>query len=103
MPERKFHADTILMVMNVLVTGGAGFIGSHVVEALLQRNYCVAILDNFDSFYPPACKRRNLEEVRTAGKISLIEGDICEPAEVYEAFTSFKPELVVHLAAQAGV
>jgi UDP-glucuronate 4-epimerase len=89
--------------MNVLVTGGAGFIGSHVVEALLCRNHRIAVFDNFDPFYPPDWKRRNLEEARASGEINLFEADICDPSAVQEAFTSFNPELVIHLAARAGV
>jgi UDP-glucuronate 4-epimerase len=89
--------------MNVLVTGGAGFIGSHVAESLLQQGHKIAILDNFDDFYPLSWKRRNLEEIGRSGNVTLFESDICDTNVVDVAFSSFQPELVVHLAARAGV
>lgn len=87
--------------MRVLVTGGAGFIGSHLVEALLARDHQVAVLDDFNDFYDPAIKTQNLAAVRN--RISLFRGDIREEETVQAAFTDFKPETVVHLAARAGV
>lgn len=89
--------------MNVLVTGGAGFIGSHVAESLLQQGHKIAIMDNFDDFYPQSWKRRNLEEISRSGNITLFESDICDTNAVAAAFSNFQPELVVHLAARAGV
>jgi UDP-glucuronate 4-epimerase len=89
--------------MNVLVTGGAGFIGSHVAEALLRLGSKVAIVDNFDDFYPQPWKRRNLKEVGCAGDYTLFESDISDMRSLDHAFSSFEPELVVHLAARAGV
>jgi UDP-glucuronate 4-epimerase len=78
--------------MKVLVTGGAGFIGSHVVEALLKRGEDVTALDDFNDFYDPALKRRNV-----AGFPRVIEADIrgTLPAERFDA--------IIHLAARAGV
>ena len=87
--------------MRVLVTGGAGFIGSHLVEALLARHHQVAVLDDFNDFYDPAIKTQNLAAVRT--RISLFTGDIRDEKAVRATFTDFKPEAVVHLAARAGV
>jgi len=89
--------------MNVLVTGGAGFIGSHVAEHLLLRGCKVAILDSFHSFYPEAWKRRNLEEVTSSGNITLFQSDICEESAVEHVFASFAPAVVIHLAARAGI
>jgi UDP-glucuronate 4-epimerase len=89
--------------MNVLVTGGAGFIGSHVAEILLRQGHKVAILDNFDDFYPRTWKQRNLQEIGQWGDAILLESDISEASAVNHAFASFKPEVVVHLAARAGV
>ena len=79
--------------MNVLVTGGAGFIGSHVVEALLARDHKVVVLDDFNDFYDPALKRRNLAGVNA----KIIEADIRAklPAQKFDA--------IIHLAARAGV
>ncbi len=86
--------------MRILVTGGAGFIGSHLCEALIARGDAVTVLDSFDAFYDPAIKRAHLAPL--AHRLALIEGDICEPRDVARAFTT-KPEIVIHLAARAGV
>ena len=88
---------------SILLTGGAGFIGSHVAEALLRQGHELAIIDSFDSFYPPAWKRRNLEEVESSGKFTLFESDVRDPGSVERAFAAFKPATVVHLAARAGI
>ena len=88
---------------SVLLTGGAGFIGSHLAEALLQRGMRLAIIDNLDDFYSPDRKRRNLEEVRASGDFEFIESDICDAQQMAEVFRRFRPDLVVHLAARAGV
>jgi len=84
-----------------LVTGAAGFIGSHVVEALLAAGHRVTGLDNFDDFYPRALKEANLAAVRAHAGFTLVEGDVRDAA----AFAgSLDPRtVVVHLAARAGV
>ena len=87
----------------VLVTGGAGFIGSHLTEALLARGCSVSIVDNCDDFYPAQAKRRNLEEVARRGDFRLYETDIRDSAKLRRAFEQEKPEVVIHLAARAGV
>ena len=84
---------------HVLVTGGAGFIGSHLVEALVQRGDRVRVLDSFDPYYDPATKRSNLEAVRD--HIELIEGDLRDLALVARVVQGV--DCVVHLAARAGV
>jgi len=92
--------------MRVLVTGGAGFIGSHVSEALLRRGDRVLALDNFNDFYDPALKRRNVKAVYRAhpdGAFALCEADIRDGNALTLAFESFQPEAVIHLAACAGV
>jgi UDP-glucuronate 4-epimerase len=89
--------------MNVLVTGGAGFIGSHLVERLLIDGHLVICIDNFDNFYDPGIKRRNLQAARTNGRFHLIEGDIRDVKILEEVFSRFDIEIVVHLAARAGV
>ncbi len=86
--------------MKVLVTGGAGFIGSHVCDALLTRGDSVVVLDNFNDFYDPAIKRRNLEAIPGA---RLVEGDIRDEALVGKLFESEAFDAVIHLAAMAGV
>ena len=82
----------------VLVTGGAGFIGSHVVEALLKRGDEVAVVDNFDPFYPERLKRRALSK-----DARLFEKDIRDQDAMHAAFQAARPEIVIHLAALAGV
>ena len=89
------------MSRTVLVTGAAGFIGSHVAEALLRRGDRVRGIDSLDPFYDPAIKRRNVEEVRRVGDLSFVEGDIRDAAAVRDAIQGC--DAVVHLAAKAGV
>ena len=87
----------------VLVTGAAGFIGSHLVDSLLARGDEVLGVDNFNTYYDPAIKRRNLSQALGMDRFSLSEVDICEEAALREVFAQFQPEVVVHLAARAGV
>ncbi len=90
--------------MNFLVTGGAGFIGSHVCERLLQSGHAVWAVDDLNSFYDPAIKRRNLSEIRSlAGPFVFAEGDITDRARVDALFRSARFDQVIHLAARAGV
>jgi UDP-glucuronate 4-epimerase len=84
-------------VVRVLVTGGAGFIGSHLVRALLDRGDEVTVLDNFDDAYDPALKTQNLEGLN----IELVHGDVRDRAAVEESMRGV--DGVVHLAAKAGV
>lgn len=85
----------------IVVTGSAGFIGSHVVRALSQRGARVVGLDNFDPFYDAALKRAN---VAAAGEgHELVEGDICDADAVRALLARVKPEGIIHLAAKAGV
>ena len=87
----------------VLVTGGAGFIGSTLGEVLLERGDHVGVLDDFNDFYAPAFKRGNVAEALKNPRYALHEGDICDEAVVKRVFEAFRPEVVVHLAARAGV
>lgn len=89
--------------MRIIVTGGAGFIGSHLTEALLERGDIVAVIDDFNTFYDPGLKRENIELLRRKGEFTLFEADIRDGKLMDEAFASFKPEAVCHLAARAGV
>lgn len=90
----------------VIVTGAAGFIGSHTARALLERGATVLGLDNLDPFYEPAIKRRNLDALRSHERARSFEHrdcDIRDAAQVRAAFSAFRPDTVVHLAARAGV
>lgn len=89
--------------MRILVTGGAGFIGSHLSERLLREGHEIAVLDDLNDFYSPALKRRNLDAVMSAGPCRFVHGDICDPGLVDSIFSGFRPAAVVHIAARAGV
>ena len=87
----------------VVLTGGAGFIGSHVSEALLRRGVQLWILDNLDEFYPPAWKKANLEDMRRVGSYEFSQVDICDIVRLRETLERARPDVVIHLAARAGV
>ena len=90
----------------VLVTGGAGFIGSHVAEALLQRGDEVVIVDEVNDYYDVRLKRANLDMLSQAWgeeRLRIYEGDICDEPFIAGMFETEKPQWVVHLAARAGV
>lgn len=89
--------------MRVLVTGGAGFIGSHVSERLLRDGHQVAIIDDLNDFYSPQLKVSNLLAVRQAGVLRFYEGDIRDEDLVRQVFLENQPHAVIHLAARAGV
>jgi UDP-glucuronate 4-epimerase len=86
----------------ILVTGGAGFIGSHLVDSLVADGNEVTVLDNFDSFYERRLKERNLEQHRTNPRWQLIEGDLRDLAAIREQLPR-DLDAIVHLAAKAGV
>ena len=87
----------------ILITGGAGFIGSHSAQRLLRDGKQVAIIDNLDDFYPAELKRANLEEVKASGDFQFFPTDIRDGGKLGEAFANFRPEAVIHLAARPGV
>jgi len=87
----------------ILLTGAAGFIGSHVAEALLARGDEVLGLDNFEAFYSPDVKRRNVLASLAHPRYELIEGDLRSAATVERAFGTGPFDAVVHLGARAGV
>jgi UDP-glucuronate 4-epimerase len=91
--------------MKVLVTGAAGFIGSHLCERLLARGDRVVGLDNFDPFYPRTMKLKNLAAALAHPAFKLVEGDVRNTADIQKALASGEgaPDVVVHLAALAGV
>jgi UDP-glucuronate 4-epimerase len=89
----------------ILATGGAGFIGSHLCERLLSDGIKVVCLDNFDNFYDPNIKIRNIEGMgkKFPDLFKLVTGDIRNPEHLKEIFRKNKIDFVVHLAARAGV
>lgn len=88
--------------MRTLVTGGAGFIGSHIVERLLREGHEVVCLDNFDPYYHPSIKYKNINEFRNIEKFELIEGDI-RNKKLMKEIISDGVDYIFHNAAQAGV
>lgn len=89
--------------MHILITGGAGFIGSHVAERLLERKHSVIVLDNFDPFYDPRIKHDNLAVAEQYDGFSLAPGDIRDTARVEALFARDRFDAVIHLAGLAGV
>lgn len=90
--------------MNILVTGGAGFIGSHVCEKLLENPESnVFCIDNFNDFYDPKIKRNNIKTHLNAANFKLIEGDILDLELLKNIFTENQIDHVIHLAARTGV
>ena len=89
--------------MNILLTGGAGFIGSHLAQRLLERGETLTILDNFNGFYDPRIKERNIERVRESGDFALWRKDLMDRESLETLFAERSPEAVIHLAAYAGV
>ena len=90
--------------MNFLVTGGAGFIGSHVCERLLHDGHSVWAFDELNDFYDPQLKRANLRAIQSLAKpFEFFHGDLCDEDAVAEVFSSIQFDQVIHLAARAGV
>ncbi|HEY4417559.1 MAG TPA: SDR family NAD(P)-dependent oxidoreductase, partial [Verrucomicrobiae bacterium] len=90
--------------MNFLVTGGAGFIGSHVCERLLHAGHSVWALDDLNDFYDPQLKRANIRDIQSLARpFEFFQGDLGDVEAVSEIFSSVKFDQVIHLAARAGV
>ncbi|WP_138991409.1 NAD-dependent epimerase/dehydratase family protein [Larkinella sp. C7] len=89
--------------MNILLTGGAGFIGTHLTKKLLDEGHIVLAVDNFGSNYDPALKRRNVASFEGRPGYYLFEGDIRESSFLHLLFGTYAIDVVVHLAGLAGV
>jgi len=99
--NRKLKTE---LMRNILVTGGAGFIGSHLVERLLAENqWRVPVVDDFNDFYAPAVKHANVAPYIGRDDFQLIEADIRERPALDEVFAENRFDVIVHLAARAGV
>lgn len=89
--------------MGILVTGGAGFIGSHLCDRLLEIGEKVICLDNFNDYYDPKLKEANIKEAKKNPDFTLIRGDILDRELLEEIFSNYRIEKIAHLAAIAGV
>ena len=90
------------MKSKIIVTGAAGFIGSHTAKLLIEKNHEVIGIDNLNDYYEPQLKRDRLDHLVGSQFINHII-DISNPESLQEIFQSFKPDYIIHLAAQAGV
>lgn len=92
------------MSKNILITGGAGFIGSHLVDHLLKEGgWSITVVDDFNDFYSPEIKRANIAEHLKHENYKLVEADIRDYTAMEKVFAEGKFDVVVHLAARAGV
>lgn len=87
----------------IVVTGGAGFIGSHMTRALLQRGERVIVLDDLNDFYDPEIKKANIAEFSAHANFRFVLGDIRDEKMVETLFDEVHPDVLLHLAARAGV
>jgi UDP-glucuronate 4-epimerase len=88
---------------NILITGGAGFIGSHTIRALLSRGERVVCVDDFNNFYSPEIKEKNVRDFLNSKNFKLYRVDICDLEKLKKVFLENKIDLIIHLAARAGV
>lgn len=87
----------------ILVTGGAGFIGSNLCQFLINKEFYVVCLDNFDDFYSEEIKQNNVSDLQNNPLFELIKGDIRDSVLLDKVFSKHKIDFVIHLAAKAGV
>ena len=90
-------------MIKILVTGCAGFIGSHVTDRLLKEGFDIVGVDNFNDYYDPKVKERNLQEAARSRHFNLYREDILNFEAIENIFKKEKPQKVIHLAARAGV
>ena len=89
--------------MRILITGGAGFIGSQLAKTLLEKKHEIIVIDNLNDYYDSAIKRANVEMLSAYETFTFVKGDIREITDLEDIFSKNKINQVVHLAAQAGV
>lgn len=101
-----FLGHFFIISKTILLTGGAGFIGSHVAKRFLARGYFVVVVDNFNDAYPLIFKKNNLSLVKQSDitdRLTVYEADICDVEMMDKIFSLEKPDYICHLAARAGV
>src|SRR3954468_11185391 len=104
LPLDRARWSGYFLSVNFLITGGAGFIGSHVCERLLKAGDSVWAFDDLNPFYDPKIKRRNLAEIQLLGKqFEFVEGDLTDRASLDRLCGRVKFDQIIHLAARAGV
>jgi len=89
--------------MKAFVTGGAGFIGSHLTERLLERGDKVVVIDNLNDYYNPRIKEQNISRAMRTSQMTFIKGDILDMKLLQKIFEDNSFDIIVHLAARAGV
>ncbi len=90
-------------MQNLLITGGAGFIGSHVAERLLRDGHEIFVLDDLNDFYSPVLKQQNLDAVKRAGLAGFYHCDIRDAERTRQIIEELSPRVIIHLAARGGV
>ncbi|MBU2524852.1 SDR family NAD(P)-dependent oxidoreductase [Patescibacteria group bacterium] len=90
-------------MQKILVTGGAGFIGSHTCEKLLKEGYSVVCVDNLNDYYDPEIKKQNIDELSKYDNFKFHKVDTTNYEELEKVFKESRPETIIHLAARAGV
>ena len=91
------------MLDRIFITGAAGFIGSNLVDSLLTTGKQIMGIDNFDPFYNRSIKENNIKDALKNPRFNFIEGDVRDPLFIDDCLTKYRPEIIVHLAAKAGV
>jgi UDP-glucuronate 4-epimerase len=100
--EYQLKLHKYIIIVNILVTGGAGFIGSHLCEKLLEQGHKVICLDNFDEFYSKSLKKENIKDIKEHPKFHLITGDVRDTDNLIDILSTKRIDLVVHLAGKCG-
>lgn len=91
------------MSNKILITGGAGFIGSHTAKALIEKGNRVVVIDNFNNYYDPKIKEARISQLLSGLEFELYRADICDEKKMDDIIKKEKPDQICHLAAQAGV